>query len=67
MKNNKLSLIFLLIGIILIILKGLLPESIDSNGMLIEHFYLLPIGFLFIFISIITFVFKKLKKYKEKI
>lgn len=66
--KDKLSLVFLIIGINLIILKGILPEIIDKNGILNEPFYLLPIGFSFIIISIVTYIckyiFKKIKRQK---
>lgn len=66
--KNKLTLIFLTIGISLIILKGILPETIDQNGILNEYFYLLPIGFLLIIISISIYIFdflsKKVKRQK---
>ncbi len=60
--KDKLSLILLIIGVLLLILKGILPENIDPDGILNEHFYLLPIGYGFIFLSIITYIFKFLSK-----
>ena len=60
--KNKLTLILLLFGVFLLILKGILPEKIDSNGILNEHFFLLPIGFGFIFFSIIIFIYNYIYK-----
>ncbi len=60
--KNKLTLILLLFGVFLLILKGILPEKIDSNGILNEHFFLLPIGFCFIFFSIVIFIYNYIYK-----
>lgn len=47
------GLVLSLIGLVLIIIKGSLPEYIDNSGLLIENFYLLPIGFGLIAVGII--------------
>ena len=47
--------ILLCIGVGCIIAKMLSPEYVDDNGLLHEAFYLIPIGFLFVFSSMITF------------
>ncbi len=39
------GIILLICGMACVIIKGLTPTYIDSNGMLTEHFFLLPIGF----------------------
>lgn len=45
----------LLFGFILILIKGASVEYIDEAGILHENFFLLPMGFLFIFGGLITF------------
>lgn len=47
--------ILLCIGAMCFILKGMSVEYIDAQGILHENFYLLPIGFAFMFSGIITF------------
>ena len=43
----------IIVGIILIAVKGFLPEYIDANGILHECFFLIPIGFLCILCGVI--------------
>ena len=45
----------LLFGFILILIKGASVEYIDEAGILHENFFLLPMGFLFIFGGFVTF------------
>lgn len=45
----------LCIGIALILIKANSVEYIDAQGLLHENFYLLPIGFFFIFGGLVTF------------
>lgn len=52
--SNILGFSFCTIGILIIILKGFTGESIDSLGIIHENFFLLPIGFLFVFLGITT-------------
>lgn len=73
-KRTKMNLtltiigsILLLLGILCIIIKGLSVEYIDEEGFLHENFFLLPIGFLFIFSSIITFLSMGIKNIVYKI
>ncbi|MDY4560554.1 MAG: DUF3955 domain-containing protein [Peptostreptococcus porci] len=47
---------FILIGVMLIVIKGVSVEYVDANGMLHENFFLLPLGFLCIFCRLISFV-----------
>lgn len=47
---------FLLIGIIMLVIKGLSVEYIDSNGFLHENFFLIPLGFLSILCGLISFM-----------
>ena len=45
----------LLTGLLLLIVKSLSVEYIDAEGVLHENFFLIPVAFLFIFASFITF------------
>lgn len=58
-KMNMISIIIgsilILIGVICIVIKGLSVEYVDSEGFLHENFFLLPIGFLFLFSGFVTF------------
>lgn len=47
--------VLLCIGIACLILKNLTVEYIDSDGLMHENFFLLPIGFLFLFSGAMTF------------
>lgn len=47
---------FLLIGVILLVVKGLSVEYIDAQGILHENFFLLPLGVACIFCGLIFFV-----------
>jgi len=44
-----------LFGLFSIILKAFIPEYVDSQGVLHEWFFLLPIGFGIIFIALCCF------------
>lgn len=59
-KMNMITIIvasfLLLIGFGCLIVKGLSVEYVDSYGVFHENFFLLPIGFLFIFSGFITFL-----------
>lgn len=65
-KMNMITIIIasflLFIGTLFLIIKGINVEYIDSNGILHENFFLIPIGFLFIFSGFITFLVAGLKK-----
>lgn len=52
----SLGSILLLIGIGLILLKGMTVEYIDASGILHENFFMLPLGFLFIFCGLVSFL-----------
>lgn len=58
-KFNLISIIIatilLCIGATCLIIKGMSIEYIDAQGILHENFFLIPIGFLFVFSGIITF------------
>lgn len=59
---NIIGLFLVLCGLICFIIKCLSNEYIDSNGVLHEYFFLLPIGYLCIFVGIILLVLKKFIK-----
>ncbi|NHM73892.1 DUF3955 domain-containing protein [Staphylococcus sp. 11007852] len=59
--SRKFIFITFFIGIGCIILKSLLPEYVDYTGLLHEYFFLIPIGFLFIFLSLILLLIKNVK------
>lgn len=48
--------VLLLIGVMLLVIKGMSVEYIDAEGILHENFFLLPLGFLCIFCGLISFV-----------
>lgn len=64
-KMNLISIIIgavlLCIGIALILIKANSVEYIDAEGFLHENFFLLPIGFIFIFCGVITFAVTGIK------
>lgn len=47
--------ILLCIGIACLIIKGISVEYIDAQGILHENFFLIPVGFMFLFCGIVTF------------
>lgn len=73
-RRAKLNLIALCVGSMLLIMgvgcifiKAYSVEYIDADGFLHENFFLLPIGFLFIFCSFITFFVTGIKNIISKI
>lgn len=61
-RRAKFNLILVIIGTALLcigasclIIKGMSVEYVDAQGILHENFFLLPIGFLFLFSGIATF------------
>lgn len=62
---NRCSIALIVLGIALILVKGMLKETIDTSGILHEHFFLLPIGFLCIFIGVIILIVSKLSLMKK--
>ncbi len=56
----------LLIGIICFIIKANSIEYIDEEGFLHENFFLIPIGFLFLFIGTIVILVSSIKYIKDK-
>ncbi|MAV14185.1 MAG: hypothetical protein CMC28_04620 [Flavobacteriaceae bacterium] len=53
------------LSIILFIVYKFSNSYVDNNGILIEYFYLLPIGYLFLYLSFILFIVNRIntKKY----
>lgn len=58
---NRCSIALIILGITLILIKGMLKETIDASGILHEHFYLLPLGFACLFIGVIILVITKIR------
>lgn len=62
-RRTKMTMIAAIVGAVLlcigagcIILKGMTVEYIDAAGVLHENFFLLPIGFLFLFSGLTVFL-----------
>lgn len=55
MISSVIGGVLLLIGVMLLVIKGMSVEYIDANGILHENFFLLPTGFLCIFCGLISF------------
>ncbi|MEB7723882.1 DUF3955 domain-containing protein [Mammaliicoccus fleurettii] len=55
-KLNVAASILFLLGLCTILLKGFTPEYVDSQGVLREWFFLLPIGFGTVFIALCLFL-----------
>ena len=62
-RRAKMNLTGIIIGALLlfagaagILIKAASVEYIDASGILHENFFLLPIGFLFLFAGMITFI-----------
>ncbi|MBN09246.1 MAG: hypothetical protein CMC79_02595 [Flavobacteriaceae bacterium] len=62
---KKMSYLLFALSIILFIAYNFSHSYVDNNGILIESFYLLPIGYLFLSLSLILFILNKIniKKY----
>lgn len=73
-RRTKMNLIAISIGAVLlfmgfacILIKANSVEYIDAEGFLHENFYLLPIGFFFMFSGLITFIVTGIKNIVDKI
>lgn len=70
-KMNLIAIIIgaalLLIGVTCIIIKANSVEYIDAQGFLHENFFLIPIGFLFIFSGLVTFAATGIKNIATKL
>lgn len=64
-KSSKLALfsvISMVVGVLCLLVKGLNPGTVDSNGTLVEPlFFLLPIGFLLLFIGVLFSLYSLIK------
>ncbi len=65
MISNIAGLVFCILGITTIILKGATVEFIDEAGILHENFFLLPLGFAFITLGIVTVLIGLASYYKK--
>tara|TARA_B100000282_G_scaffold157093_1_gene113297 strand:+ start:1971 stop:2159 length:189 start_codon:yes stop_codon:yes gene_type:complete len=61
---RKTSYLLLALSIAVFIVYNFSESYVDNNGILIEHFYLLPIGYFLFFLSLILFIIGKRKKSK---
>ena len=57
---RKTSYLLLALSIVVFIVYNSSESYVDNNGILIEHFYLLPIGYFLLFLSLILFISKHL-------
>lgn len=71
MISSAIGGVLLLIGVMLLVIKGMSVEYIDAEGIIHENFFLLPLGFLCIFCGLISFatvgirsIIRKMKKVK---
>ena len=73
-RRAKMNLIAIIIGAVLlffgvacILIKANSVEYIDAEGFLQENFFLLPIGFFFIFSGLVTFAVTGIKNIVAKL
>lgn len=59
MKKYWISIVLFLIGIGCLLVKSIVGSRLLENGVLVEPFYLIPIGYLFILLSIVVGVMTK--------
>ncbi|PFD95550.1 hypothetical protein COE15_13085 [Bacillus cereus] len=62
MKKYMLSLMPLIVGIGCLVSFNMMGSKVAADGTLVEPFYLLPMGYSLIAISIISFFVSKMKK-----
>lgn len=62
MKKYVLTLISFILGIGCIVSYNAIGSKVASDDLLVEPFYLLPIGYLFLAIGIISLFISKMKK-----
>jgi len=66
-RLNMNSILLMLIGGILFVISGFGKSEIDSNGFLQEPlFFLIPLGYLFIFSGLVLFLFNLIKRQIKK-
>ena len=66
MITTMTSAFMVLIGIILLVIKGLSVEYVDANGSLHENFFLIPLAYLSIFCGLIGFLAMGFRRYKDR-
>ncbi|MET3644120.1 DUF3955 domain-containing protein [Streptococcus gallinaceus] len=54
------------LGVLSFVAKSIGPEYIDKQGVLHEYFFLVPTGFLFIFLGLLLFMLWFYKKFGKK-
>ena len=69
MKKAKISLYMMIVtilaGVICFLLSTMIGSTVDNNGILHEPFFLIPIGYLFLLIGLLSglvYLFKRLHK-----
>lgn len=62
MKKYILSLIPFILGVGCLVSFNMIESKVAADGTLVEPFYLLPIGYLLVAISIISLFVSKMKK-----
>ena len=68
-RMMKLGGLLLLVGVVLLVMKGMSAEYVDAEGILHEQFYLIPMGFVCIFGGLLSFIIagaSKVMKGKNK-
>ena len=56
MKNYKISIVGFVLAIVCMIAYRMIGSEVLEDGTLVEPFFLIPIGYLFLFISIVSFL-----------
>ena len=67
MISTVVGAVLLLMGIMCFVIKGLSVEYIDAEGFLYENFFLLPVGFTFVFCGIVSFLMLGIRTVVERI
>lgn len=57
---KKLSIVFLVISLTSFFLFNISESTVDENGVLVEPFYFIPIGYFMLFISAVLYIFYKI-------
>ena len=60
----RIAIIFLVFGILCLLSFKLIGSELDENGFLREPFFLIPIGWAFLFLGLASFLWILLKKNK---
>tara|TARA_Y200000002_G_scaffold369588_1_gene363909 strand:+ start:1133 stop:1321 length:189 start_codon:yes stop_codon:yes gene_type:complete len=53
---KKVAYLLILLSIISFVIYNISDTYVDSNGLLVEPFYLVPIGYLFFFSAFVLFI-----------